>query len=63
MKAYWGSGGIAKRIFTSVLGGDELSAPLSGRFTPKKRAPDTQWIGGWVGHRAGEKWEYNGPVH
>jgi len=36
----WGSGG-------------EWSASCLGRFTPRERAPDTHWIGGWVGHRAG----------
>jgi hypothetical protein len=25
----------------------QLHAP--GRFTPRKRVPDTHWIGGWVG--------------
>jgi hypothetical protein len=28
----------------------QLHAP--GRFTPRERAPDTHWIGGWVGPRA-----------
>jgi len=23
------------------------------RFTPRERAPSTQWAGGWVGPRAG----------
>jgi hypothetical protein len=22
---------------------------MPGRFTPRERAPDTHWIGGWVG--------------
>jgi hypothetical protein len=45
MKTYWGSGGVAPRI----LGGGELLASRPCRFTPKERAPDTHWIGGWVG--------------
>jgi hypothetical protein len=53
MKAYWGSGDIVPRILTSALHGGEWSASHSGRFTPRERAPDTHWIGGWVGPRAG----------
>jgi hypothetical protein len=34
---------------TSALIGGEWSASRPGRFTP----PDTHWIGGWVGPRAG----------
>jgi hypothetical protein len=34
-----------------LLGG-EWSASRSCRFTPGERAPDTHWIGGWVGPRA-----------
>jgi hypothetical protein len=37
----------------SVLYGSEWSASRPGRFIPKKRAPDTHCIGGWVGPRAG----------
>jgi hypothetical protein len=25
----------------------------AGRFNPRERAPDTHWIGGWVGPTAG----------
>jgi hypothetical protein len=32
--------------------GGELSASRPGRFTSRERAPDTHWIGGWVGPRA-----------
>jgi hypothetical protein len=53
MKAYWGSGGIAPRIFTSSLDGVESSALHPNHFTPRGRAPSTHWIGGWVGPRAG----------
>jgi hypothetical protein len=38
-------------FLTSALAGGEWLAP--GRFTPEERAPDTHWIGGWVGPRAG----------
>jgi hypothetical protein len=31
----------------------EWLASLFGRFTPGETAPDTRWIGGWVGPRAG----------
>jgi hypothetical protein len=37
---------------TSALDGGELSASHAGCFTPRERAPDTHWIGGWVGPRA-----------
>jgi hypothetical protein len=53
MKAYWGSGDIVQRILASPLDGDEWSASRPGRFTPRERAPGTNWIGGWVGPRTG----------
>jgi len=53
MEAYWGSGGIAPRILTSVLDGCEWSPSRSGRFTPRERARFTHCIGGWVGPRVG----------
>jgi hypothetical protein len=37
---------------TSALDGGEWSASRPGRFTPRERAPGTDWIGGWVGPRA-----------
>jgi hypothetical protein len=37
---------------TPALDGDEWSASRPGRFTPRKRAIGTHWIGGWVGPRA-----------
>jgi hypothetical protein len=40
-------------FLNSALVGGEWSASLSGRFTSGKSAPDTHWIGGWVGPRAG----------
>jgi hypothetical protein len=53
MKTYLGSGGIAPRILTSALGGDEWSILWPGRFTspPREEAPGGNWIGGWVGPR------------
>jgi len=38
---------------TSALDRDEWSASHHSRFTPRGRAPGTQWIRGWVGPRAG----------
>jgi hypothetical protein len=44
MKAYWGSGGIARwRRVVSFT-----PRPLY----PRERTPGTHWIGGWVGPRA-----------
>jgi hypothetical protein len=37
---------------TLALDGGEWSASCPGHFTPGGRAPDTPWIGGWVGPRA-----------
>jgi hypothetical protein len=39
-------------FLTSVLDGDEWSASSPGHFTPREKAPFTNWIGGWVGPRA-----------
>jgi hypothetical protein len=36
----------------SGLDEGEWSASRLGCFTPRKRAPGTHWIGGWVGRRA-----------
>jgi hypothetical protein len=38
---------------TLTLVGGEWSASHSCRFTLRERAPDTHWIGHWVGPRAG----------
>jgi hypothetical protein len=49
-------GGVDVQIhifLTSTLAGGEWSASRPGSFTPGERAPDTHWIGGWVGPRAG----------
>jgi hypothetical protein len=39
-------------FLTSTLAGGELSASHLGRFTPRERAPGTNWIGSWVDPRA-----------
>jgi hypothetical protein len=52
MKTY-GGGGIVPPFLTWELDGSEWSASRPGRFTPGKGAPGTNWIGGWVGSRAG----------
>jgi hypothetical protein len=38
---------------TSALEGGEWSASHSDRFSPCEGVPSTQFIGGWVGRRAG----------
>jgi hypothetical protein len=51
-----GHGGVDVQIhifLTSVLFGREWLASRPGRFTPGERAPDTHWIGDWVGPTAG----------
>jgi hypothetical protein len=53
MKAY---GEVDEQIhifLPSALAGGEWSASRHCRFTTEERAPDTHWIGGWVGPRAG----------
>jgi hypothetical protein len=52
MKTYWGLEVYLHAFLISALDGDEWSASLPGRFTPRERAPGTNWIGGWVGSRA-----------
>jgi hypothetical protein len=53
MNAY-GRVAVLTHIFlTSALVGGEWSASRPGRFNPGERAPDTHWIGGWVGPRVG----------
>jgi len=46
-------GGIAPCILTSALDTGEWLTSRPDRFTPRERAPGTQWIRGWVGPRAG----------
>jgi hypothetical protein len=40
-------------FLTSALVGREWSASRPCCFTPGEKTPGTQWIGGWVGPRAG----------
>jgi hypothetical protein len=47
---------------TSALDGGEWSASRPGRFTLRERAPDTHWIGGWVGPRSGGKEKNSQPL-
>jgi len=53
MKAYWGSVGTAPRILDLGTRLGECSASRPDRFTPRERASGTNWLGGWVGPRAG----------
>jgi hypothetical protein len=46
---------------TSALDGGEWSASQL-HFTPWKRIPGTQWIGGWVSARAGLDTEVRGKI-
>jgi hypothetical protein len=40
-------------FLTSALDVGDWSASRSNRFAPEEIVPDTNWIGGWVGPRAG----------
>jgi hypothetical protein len=53
MKTYGGVDIPVHIFLTSALAGGKWSASRPGRFTPGERAPGTNWIGGWVGPRAG----------
>jgi hypothetical protein len=53
MKAYWGSGGIAPRILELDTRWRWVVSFTPRPLYPRKRAPDTYWIGSWVGPRAG----------
>jgi hypothetical protein len=54
LKAYWGSWRYGStHSLTLALDEGEWSVSRPGRFTRRERAPDTHWIGGWVGLRAG----------
>jgi hypothetical protein len=44
---------IALLFFTSVIDGGEWSASCPCCFIPRKSAPNSHCIGGWVGLRAG----------
>jgi hypothetical protein len=52
MKTF-GSRCIDPHILMLALLGGEWSASRTGSFTPRERGPDTLWIGGCVGLRAG----------
>jgi len=49
MKACLGSEGIAPRILDLGTSWRWVVSFTPDRFTLKKRAPGTHWIGGWVG--------------
>jgi hypothetical protein len=44
---------VTPHFLTLALGGREWSASRLGRFTARESAPNTHWIGSWVGPRAG----------
>jgi hypothetical protein len=53
MKTY---GGVDVQIhipLTYALARGELSASCPGHFNPTESAPNTHWIGSWVGPRTG----------
>jgi hypothetical protein len=52
MEAYWGMEVWFHTFLTSALDGGEWSVSRAGHFNPRERAPDSHWIGGWVGPRA-----------
>jgi hypothetical protein len=43
---------VKVKLSLSALDRGGGSASRPGRFTPRERAPGTNWIGGWVGPRA-----------
>jgi hypothetical protein len=49
----WCSAKARRQLYLYLVYGGEWSASRLGRFTPTERAPDTHWVGGWVGPRAG----------
>jgi hypothetical protein len=53
MKTYWEWRYSTTHSLTSALDGGEWLTSRPGRFTPRKRAPGTHWIGGWVGPKVG----------
>jgi hypothetical protein len=53
MKVYLGGADVySTHSLTSALDGGEWSASRPDRFTPRERAPDTHFIGGYVDPRA-----------
>jgi hypothetical protein len=53
MKDYWGVEVYHHAFSTLALDGGEWSASRSSRFNPGKEPPNSHWIGGWVGPKAG----------
>jgi hypothetical protein len=53
MKAYGGVDVLIHIFLTSAISGGEWSASRPCRFTPEEKSPGTQWIGVWMGPRAG----------
>jgi hypothetical protein len=53
IKTYGGVEVYLHAFLISALDGGEWSASHPGRYTNRERSPDTHWIGGWVGPRAG----------
>jgi hypothetical protein len=53
MKAYGGVDAQIHIFLTSELAEGELSASRPCRFSPVEKSTGTNWIGGWVGLRAG----------
>jgi hypothetical protein len=53
MKVYEGVDVQIHVFLTSELVGGEWLASRHARFNPGENAPDSHWIGGWVGPRSG----------
>jgi hypothetical protein len=53
MKEYEGVGVEIHVFLISALVGGKWSTSFPGHFTPGERAPDTNWVGGWMGPRTG----------
>jgi hypothetical protein len=53
MEMYYGVEVQRHTFLASALGRDEWSASRPVHFTSRERAPGMQWIGRWVGPRAG----------
>jgi hypothetical protein len=53
MKAYGGVDVQIQIFLASAIVGGEWSASCSSRFNPGEKFPSTNWIGGWLGPKAG----------
>jgi hypothetical protein len=51
MRTYGGIDVQTRVFLTSALVGGELLVLRPGRFSPRERAPSTNFVGGWVGLR------------